>query len=277
MAKKKFRAKTGLIVIAGLILVIALSSIYYLNTRQKEKAEILSRQTQKLITPTPMILPNGLIAEVKISKKNYKVLMLKINPGDKFTLIPNFREKIIPDTLVSENNCRAAVNGGFYKENETPLGLMIIKGNELGKPAVSRTANAFFWQDNNFQLDFAKYPPADTSYLDFIFQTGPLITLGNRKLSTTRDEYARRSLIGRDTNNNYYLLSVIAADNTFSGPFLSEIPLIFNSAAVKNIVEFNEVLNLDGGSASFYYSTDGQETLTLSALSPVGSLLCLQK
>ena len=100
--------------------------------------------------------------------------------------------------------------------------------------------------------------------------------VGDYTIKLVQDEPARRSVVGKDKNNNLYLISIIEKDDHFSGPFLSYLPSIFFRPDVQKEWEFTEILNLDGGSASFFYDKGEDAELILPSLTQVGSLICLR-
>ncbi len=103
----------------------------------------------------------------------------------------------------------------------------------------------------------------------FIMQSGPYFDLNMTSLNYN-DKTARRHVIAKDSNNNFYIFSIFSPDSFISGPTLEEIPNFFNNQEIKKIANFTEILTLDGGSASVFYSPDH----SLHETTFIGSLLC---
>ena len=98
----------------------------------------------------------------------------------------------------------------------------------------------------------------------------------NARLRLIDDEPARRSLLGIDDQDRLFVLAVVQKENTFSGPLLVDLPVLFNDERVQRQVRLRIILNLDGGSASFFYNNTNNEPFMLSELTPIGSLLCMK-
>ncbi len=80
------------------------------------------------------------------------------------------------------------------------------------------------------------------------------------------DELTRRMLVAR-SGDQWYFLAITDQDNTFNGPLLSDVPKILGKVPIV----IDEALNLDGGSASAFYSAHGAR---LGELTPIGSFFC---
>lgn len=261
------------IVLVLLFTFILTIPLWIKNIKPRKEEDILTSQTKKNIVEIKR-LPHGKIIDVQYKDKNFKILAIEASSSTDFTLIPNFTEKDFGEIIAQNNNCDAVINGGFYKEDYTPLGLFIANNKNYGRLIKSKVANGFFYQENNGNRVISNQLPFDLNNLDFVLQTGPFIIVRNSRIAINNDEQARRSLIGTDSENRLYLISIILKENYYSGPYLSDLPVIFSLPQVKNELNLTKLLNLDGGGASFFYSKDDEETVTLSSISPIGSLIC---
>ena len=259
-----------------IIILLLIGALTVKIIRQFQESNILSSGVKIEATPTPLRVPNGTITETKYEGINYLVLGIKIPLEAKISLIANFKEKLTGEKLVEDNNCDIGINGGFYLTSEQPLGLFFSGGKKLGKSIKSSIANSFVYQDRAGDLKFVRTPPINFQFTDFVFQTGPYIIPNKSKLKLTRDERARRSLIAKDFQGNLYLVSITRKDNLDAGPHLADLPVIFQNLKEENIFPLEELVNLDGGSASFFYSKDKEGDLTLTSWAPIGSLLCVK-
>ncbi len=228
---------------------------------------------------SPIILPSTLIPEpspfiVAKGESMYALYLQKIIIPNQLTLIPNFTEKLSSQTILETNKCTYGSNAGFYTKENTPLGLFITNNIRLVSSIHSNIFfNGFFYKTHGNNLGLSdQAPPLGT--VTFVFQSGPLFT-PQTQLLIKDDKPARRILISETEANEFYLLAVTNKDNNHSGPLLSDLPEIisrFNSSkhtAVSSKLLL--VLNLDGGSASAFYSTQGK---VLSEFTPIGSFLC---
>lgn len=225
------------------------------------------------ITPT---ISNLKIITVKLNDKNYIVNSLPIPQNKKIILIPNFTQKEFGQNIAEKENCSYAINGGFYTKNDTPLGLFTLDGKAISKEIQSNLVNGFFGENYVGTRFLEKTAPDNNSKLHFIFQSGPLVRVGNYQLKIVNDEMDRRSLIGKDGKNNYYMVSITQKENSLRGPLLSDIAQIFFQASIQKEIPFTQLLNLDGGSASFFYAKEQYNEFILSEITPVGSLLCVK-
>lgn len=259
-----------------LIILIVGSVIWEINQtiNKIDINKILSSEDFVRPTPTPIRVPNGNIIETEYNGRKFFILNVKIPITTKISLIPNFKEKTFAENLMTDNNCSAAINGGFYLGNDKPLGLFINKGQTFGKTVKSNIANAFVWMDSAGYIKFLKSVPEYLDFTEFIFQTGPYILPVNKPLNLIQDERARRSILGKDIKGYLYYISITEKENLTMGPYLADIPVIFWNLKQKNILNMEEMVNLDGGSASFFFAKDKISNFSLTSWAPVGSVLC---
>lgn len=214
--------------------------------------------------------------EITFAQQQLVIYLVEIEKFSKVSLIPNFTRKENGLTSVEKNSCKKAVNGGFYTPDGKPLGLFLTEEREWGKAISSNLATGFFFQEKNGQRFISKIKPENFSGLDFILQTGPLITVGDYQLKLVSDEKTRRMLLALDKSGRLYIISVSGKDNSFDGPFLSDLPQIFNLEEIQRRLVLTTLLNLDGGAASYFYVSDAQNKFSLSEITPVGSFLCVK-
>lgn len=257
-----------------IVIIVVLTGLFFVRTKKEEK-NILSLNAPTA-TPTPVRLPHGKIIDLDFNNQNLRILTIEIPASSSMTLIPNFSERFFGEDIVATNSCDIAINGGFYKGDHTPLGLFMTQGNTIGKAIKSSVANGFFWQDNSGIRQTYPQAPVNLENFDFILQSGPYFKVRDRRLNLVNDGRARRSLVGEDGEGHLYFISIITKENNFSGPYLADLPVIFSQPEVQEILPLATILNLDGGGASFFYSRDEEGEFILSALSPVGSVICVR-
>ena len=166
-------------------------------------------------------------------------------------LISNFSEKKSAKDLMKENGCVAGINGGFYTEDNKPLGLFINDYKLVQKESSSLLFNGFVSEKG-----ISRNMPTDVKWG---FQTGPMLVDEDRglKIEIREDRPARRSVIGVNKLGEFVFISTDPVN-------LEDLP-----EKIKNL-NLVTAVNLDGGSAAAFYSPD----MTISESSPVGSWLC---
>lgn len=213
--------------------------------------------------------------DVSSDLETYILWMMEIPPSASLKLIPNFTQREDAETIAKANNCEIAINGGFYLSEGKPLGLFVTDGQTYGEEIQSNLATGFVWQERGGSLFIHLDKPLDLQALDFILQTGPYIVVGERKLKLVDDEPARRSLVTQTREKKLFAVVVTEKENTLSGPLLADIPVILSRPEVKKVIDFETAINLDGGSASFFYAKQFGNPFVFSELKSVGSLLCV--
>ena len=190
--------------------------------------------------------------------KEYAVY--RIAESAKISLIENFEEKKSTEELMKENRCLAGINGGFYGEDDKPLGWFMTGGVQIQRVKSSSLFNGFVWQSDSGELKISRQKPSDN--VNWGFQSGPMVMENGRTiaLNIRDDRLARRAVIGVDKDGRVVFVHTDPVN-------LAELP--------GKIAELNLItaINLDGGSASAFYG-DGEE---ISESSAVGSWMCVKK
>lgn len=222
-------------------------------------------------------LPSGELFEASLDGIDYLVYTIKIPNTASLRLVPNFDEKDSGVTLINKYGCTQAINGGFYTQDAKPLGLFVSEGKRYGYPLVSNLVTGFFWEDKTGDRALSFHAPEYIDNLRFVLQTGPLYLVSNPNVTIIADEPKRRSLFIASDKNELWMAAVVTKDNEYSGPLLASLPRLFATAAIQEKLKVTTILNLDGGSASFFYSRDSQRSFVLSEITPIGSLFCLKQ
>lgn len=251
----------GKIFIAVVFIGLLLFYFYtYTPKIAEQKTVVLDRETT---SPSPT--PKNSI-QLVFDNRHYTLVYEPIT-GKKIRLIPNFAEKKSAAAIAEENSCLIASSGGFYTKEDKPLGLFKFNNKIVGqKINNSSLVTGFLYVDDSGGIYINDEVVDD---YPTILQSGPLFT--NSKLYPTKsDEYARRTVVIEDDNRKEYLATIFGTENTYDGPRLSDLPTIIFS--IKNPFQVQRVLNLDGGSASFFKATNG---FTVSEIVAVGSIICI--
>jgi uncharacterized protein YigE (DUF2233 family) len=188
-------------------------------------------------------------------------------PVRALTIILNYPEQKTFDTLVSENQCTAAINGGFYQPGGLPLGWLVTEGKTLSEAIPSVLLNGYLAISDTTRL--MDELPGATRYG---LQSGPLLLWNGDvlPLRIRNDELARRSVVAITESGETVFLSVFTGDQVFEGPYLGELPVVVAQINEDQFLGITNAMNLDGGSASAFYSPQHR----LGELTDVGSVLC---
>lgn len=224
-----------------------------------------------IAAPTPTIAVQH-VPSVTINNEQFTYSYFIVQLPSDISLIPNFSRPKDVQTLMTENTCTSAVNGGFYDTAGRPLGYFFSNTRTYSAKIVSSLVNGFFWADDSGTALISTALP-DIPYR-FALQTGPMILFNGQTMVLTiqNDEYARRMVAGKTTDNQFVFLTVYSSDSVFSGPMLSQLPALVADISTKENLDIADAVNLDGGSASAFYSSDTR----LSELTPVGSIFCVK-
>lgn len=221
-------------------------------------------------TPSPTPAPQNVIT---LGGQTYTYDYFRVSTPSALTLIPNYSQKADVKTMMTDNNCQHAINGGFYDKTNRPLGLFQSDAKVLAPKIDSDLVNGFLWAD---AASGAAVIATDLPYGAFRFamQTGPVLLFdgASEPLTVNNDTGARRMVAGKSTDNTLIFLTVYNGDSVYDGPLLANLPTIVKQISEKEHLGIADAINLDGGSASAFYSGNTQ----LSELSPVGSLFCVQ-
>lgn len=253
------------IVTLFLVIIIVIAIVAYSKTYNEHTSTLTPTPFITGFFPTPSNAKH--VISVTYSNLDYYIFYSPIN-NRTIELIPNFTQKTASSDLIEEYACSAAVNGGFYTTDNTPLGLFIANGKQYAPEIINdrNLLTGFFSIDENGHPSISGTAPERSS---LVIQTGPLL-LRNIPFNARIDENARRSLIFKDTHNNYYLGMITLKDDIYSGPLLSHLSPILSS--IDNPFIIDSAVNLDGGSASTFY----EDAFHISELSSIGSLLCIR-
>jgi len=203
------------------------------------------------------------------SSVNYSYVVYEIVSND-VVLISNYQEKKSSVQLIDENGCVAGINGGFYGEDGKPQGLVVIKGSQTANKKASLLFNGYVYTDR-VQIKVARDMIDNPEYA---VQTGPLLFENGRRidLKIKNDKPARRMVVAETKTGKAYFLSFYNPESKLDGPKLADLPGELARVAEEKGLKVESAINLDGGSASAFYSPE----ITLSELLPVGSWWCVK-
>lgn len=212
------------------------------------------------------------ILDLSFNENAYLVAFEKVSDSKNLILIPNFQQKQASKEVMSANKCLRGVNGGFYTKASLPLGLFVTDGKLLGTERTSSFTDGFFWIDSNGVAYVDIKSPQNLS-VPFILQSGPMLKTESTqavKLVITNDKPARRTFLGIDEDRNVFFFTIFEKGNVLSGPYLANMPDILNIIEEKLKISLIKAINLDGGTASTFWSNN----ISLNEVALVGSFLC---
>jgi len=210
--------------------------------------------------------------EIKLGENTFKAFYLKVSNSQDLRLIPNFGEKETARNMFEKGECKALISGGFYTPQGSPTGFFISEGNEIKKYVSSSLTNAVY-SINDFETPrITREVPRD--HLRVGLQAGPILIENSfsQDLRLIRDEEARRIVIGVTGGNQTVFMVFYNPNSVFTGPTLDSLPEVLESFQEKTGVELADAMNLDGGTASTFFSSE----VRLPEATPVGSFFCIR-
>lgn len=200
----------------------------------------------------------------------YPFTYFTVDKPENLKLFSNLSQMDSSLEIIKKNDCSFLVNGGFYDKNNQPLGWFVKDGQELSKEITSNLFNGFI-QKNDTKISITTSPLKN---VDFGLQSGPLLIQGGETitLKIINDESRRRVIAALNTQNKLTFISIISKDSEFNGPLLAETPQVLEKIAKKINQSFDFAINLDGGSASAFYTKD----IHIKEFSHIGSYFCLK-
>jgi exopolysaccharide biosynthesis protein len=218
----------------------------------------------------PITSPTNNIQKIEIYEKEYFFALIQITSLDNIFLYPNFEEKYTLKEGAEKYGCKNLTSAGFYKENNVPIGLFINEAGILGNKEENTLFNGYFILTKNNEATISKSYVGEPVRIGL--QAGPLLVQNGhvQKLTLVNDEMARRIVVAQTKEGEIYFLVVYDKESVFMGPLLADLPEIVSRIQEEIGVEFISALNLDGGSASAFYTEDMQ----LSELTPIGGFFC---
>lgn len=218
--------------------------------------------------------PKQAISQKSISYKDtsYSFSLYKVEDISKLKLIPNYQDKKTAKDIKNEHNCNALFSGGFYMDNNQPIGLVISDGKLIRGYTSNVLMNAVLSVNDFLTPRITRQRPDDQ--LDLALQTGPLLFENGSVLSLnlSNDKPARRVVAITTGANELYFLVVYNKDQVFDGPSLNDLPMVVSMISNKDDVGMADAVNLDGGSASTFIDSQ----INLQELTMVGSFFCVQ-
>ena len=153
------------------------------------------------------------------------------------------------------------INGGFFQEKYSPLGLMVQKGQQLNP--LRRVEWGVFYIENNIAKIKHTRKFELNSQITTALQSGPRLVIGGTIPSLLPGEKNRRSAIGINSNGK---VIIAITQNAF---------LNMNEWAQLMKRHCSYALNLDGGGSSQLYFKSSNQKLYIPGGTPVPNALAI--
>lgn len=264
MEKRRENVKRILVFfIVLLVLGVFLAAVVF-PTLKTESPDLVDK------TPTPTLVPSEaapLKNVVTLNNEKFAYAFFPVTDPNTLVLVPNFTKPKDAETIKDEYVCASVINGGFYDKSNKPLGYFYANEKTVGPRIESELVNGFVWGASGSAVISSELPRTP---IDFALQTGPMLLFDGKvlPLAINNDAPARRMVAAK--NDELIFIAVYSPESVFSGPLLGDLPEIVKLISDKEKLSVSEAINLDGGSASAFYSGE----TSLSELTPVGSVFC---
>lgn len=202
----------------------------------------------------------------------YRYYWFEVDNVSDLNLYDNFENKLTLDEIIDKDKCKYIINGGFYDKNNLPIGLFQNHFGIINQFEKNVLFNGIFSVCNLDIVRITQSPQLEN--LRLALQTGPVLISDYKKYKLTESENrARRSVALISEDNRLIFIIVFDGQSVFSGPALFELPSVIEIISDDLGIKTKHALNLDGGSASFFYNIGKK----LSELTPVGSYFCIKQ
>jgi uncharacterized protein YigE (DUF2233 family) len=252
------------IIAAGLFIVLA---VWLVSSRFFRRISPVAPPIS--VNPTPARI---LYKTVKFRDQTYAYGILSVSSSSAIRLIPNYAEKLTVENIMRQEGCSGAVNGGFYSVDNQPLGLVIAEHRLIANRRSSSLFNGIFLVGGDKTARIITQQN-EIGNPRIALQSGPvLIASGSPSaLTISGDKPARRVVVALTPTGQMIFLTVFLSDSPVTGPELADMPPIVQLIESVENIKLSDALNLDGGTASAFYSG----SLNLTEINPVGSVFCL--
>ena len=216
----------------------------------------------EVITASPSPMSSPQLATITVNQQTYSFAYVIINDLSRLKLFSNHAAKLSSQELINQYSCQILVNGNFYDESDQPLGWLVSGGQELSPVIKSALFNGFL-SFSSSKVEISNL--TSVSPINFGLQSGPLLILDQKILSLKiNNDEPRRRVIAVLTINNQLVFLVI------NSPLLADAPAVVSAIGRKINQPFASAINLDGGSASAFYTPE----VFLKEHSYIGSFFC---
>lgn len=251
--------------ILGTLIIIIPLAIYAILISKNQSTAPEKSKAQTIETPTTQVENTN-----PITIGDFTFSWFKIDNTDNLKLIPNFSEKLSSQEISDQNKCKFLSNGSFYSKTNTPLGLVIADGKTIANWQDSALFDGILSINDMATPRITRSIPEDG--LRIAIQVGPILKENAKfvPLKIIDDKESRRVVAAVTGDNKLYFIVIYDNNSQYRGPFLEDLPSELKLFEEKTRITFADIINLDGGSASAFLSSDTK----LSEINPVGAFFC---
>jgi uncharacterized protein YigE (DUF2233 family) len=209
---------------------------------------------------------------IELEGVGYRYAVETLNSLQNLRLFPNFVDKRAAQNLKEAKQCQTLVNGGFYSEDFKPLGWLVTEGSQVSAPIQSSLLDGFFSVDQAGKAAIGWQKPE--SLVRIGLQSGPVLMWQGQPLplEIKDDQPRRRMALGLTGNQEVIFLAVTGEKSAASGPNLADLPAVVAAINDQRGLSLENVLNLDGGSASAFLTDE----VALDEVTFIGSYFCVR-
>ncbi len=220
-------------------------------------------------TPNP---PSENVVEFEWQGAVLRAAWIRVDSPSALVLYPNFTQRVSAQAAKEDKGCRMLVSGGFYTKENTPIGLFVSEGEKMADFRKSALFNGFFTVPYEGNVSVSVEPPKEARVA---LQGGPVLIKDGEihELAIRNDEPARRIVVGIEDTDKIIFITLFDKSAPLRGPYLEELPQVITRVQEITGMRLNDALNLDGGSASAFYTQD----TALPEFAPVGSYFCVRE
>ncbi len=228
-----------------------------------------------LSSPSPFeqIKPTGHnFVDYEFNNLRLRVAWIEVSNLENLSLFSNLPTSETAEKRIREKSCKYLVNGGFYSEARRPIGAFVSEGETVNRSSRNNLFNGVFSVNDQEE-------PKITNNLGlgnvrFAVQSGPILISDGQlqQINLRSDAGERRTVVAINSQKRVVFLSIFNPESVYLGPHLSELADVLREFEKKTGNKFSFALNLDGGTASAFYS----DSINLPELSPIGSYFCIK-
>lgn len=242
------------------------SQIYDLYSQNKSIIDPIASLTN---SPSPTKLSENHILDIDIDSKLYRIAWYKAKPSN-IKLYSNLEQEEKASNLYKAKRCQALVNGGFYDKEGKHIGLLVSEEKQIKEWKQNQLFNGVFSisKDELAQIEKMVLPNQRLA-----LQSGPMLFANSKAqpLFLAQDIESRRSVVTIIENKDVLFLTIYDPKSAYLGPKLEDMAKILQEVEKNLNVKITAALNLDGGSASAFFT----EGVSLGELTKIGSYFCV--
>jgi exopolysaccharide biosynthesis protein len=166
--------------------------------------------------------------------------------------------------MMGHEKCLAGVNGGYFNEQFSPLGLRIANGQMIAPLQRARLITGVLAASSRGVQIVRSREFSRRLGVTAAIQCGPFLVDRGQPISGLNDSHLARRTFAATTTSNRALLGVC------SGISLAELSKILANTSLAEDLRIERALNLDGGSSSaFWFARENGSAFSIPEQKPV--------